>query len=185
MPRPVILRCCGEADYSRHWSFNASRLAPKHAVRRERPNGLPTMRPRDKAAQSRGRAPKSRRLHSNSNIPAPRHIPALALEAGPPPLEAQAGVERWPQSRPAEVPAERAQAQWAARGYRRLPPEAAQHTQVAGPRSHPRALRPGQPMSKPDEIVFSYTLLITSPWKKFHPEMGGKEVPFFMLCSCY
>jgi hypothetical protein len=169
MPRPVLLRCRGTEDYSIHCSVNANGLAPKHASRRESPNGHLTTPPRGKGAEPRRPEPKSRRRHSNSSIPWPTRNPAPAQEAGPRKREASAGVETSPRPGLAEVPAERVRAQVPDRGKPRLPPVAGAHKQVGGPRSHPRAIRPGLPMSKRDQIVVSYTLLlITLPRKKFH-----------------
>jgi hypothetical protein len=165
-PRSVMFRCCGAADYSSHWGFNANGPAPRRAGRREKPNDLQTRRRHGKGAEPKRREHKPRPRHSNSNSRQSRRNPALGWEVGPRPLEALEGVERrslpCPEAVPLELPRAPAWASGRAlalgRGNRRLPPVVGQYRQVPGSRSHPRAPRPSRPMSKRDEIVFSYVI---------------------------
>jgi hypothetical protein len=173
----MILRCCGAADYSSHWSLNANGLAPRRAARRERPNDLQTRQRRGKGAEPKRRGCKPKPRHSNSNNRRSRRNPAPAWVAEQRPPEVPAGVERRRLQCLGAVPLEpaRARALETGRDNRLLPPVVGEYKQVPGSRSHSRAPRPNRPLSKRDEIVFSYAKLIASLWKKFHIEVGGEQ----------
>ena len=146
-------------------SVNASGLAPRRVVRREKPNDHQTTPPHATEDESRRREPKSRQRRSNSSTPQSRRNPARVAAAQRHPAEELAVA--WERSRlrqgavPPALELEPAPSMALERVNKRQRPAAGEYRQVAGSRNRPRIIRPRQPLSK-RESVFAYTTIINN-----------------------